>query len=135
LTRTTVPVNSIGWAFCFFFFFLPPPPPPPPLPPPPDDVVVVGANVAAGLAAATAVPPPPPVPPVAGVVGLSGVGAWATTVGPGAAMSPPRFGLIAVPTTKPKPSASAANVLTVCSGTGSLKPDALAVGGAPTGGA
>ncbi len=60
-------------------------------------------------------------------------GAWATTVGLGAAMIPPRFGLIAVPTTKPNPRASAAKVLTVCSGTGSadIQPPAAAGAAAP----
>ena len=47
-------------------------------------------------------------------------------------MIPPRFGLIAVPTTKPNPRASAAKVLTVCSGTGSVKPERPAAGGAIT---
>ncbi len=88
---------------------------------------MVGAGTTTG---ALPTPPPPPVAGV-GVVVLSGGGAWATTVGLGAAMIPPRFGLMAVPTTKPNPSASAAKVLTVWIGTGSTKPDRLAAAVAP----
>ena len=71
-------------------------------------VGLVEATVAAGATTTTGVPPP-----VAGVEGVSGGGACATTVGEGAATIPARFGLIAVPTTTPKPSAMAAKVLTV----------------------
>ena len=59
---------------------------------------------------------------------VAGGGASATTVGLGAAMIPPRLGLIAVPTTTPNPRASAAKRLMVCSGTGGTKPERLAAG-------
>ena len=117
---------------CFFFFFLffffspPPPPPPPPL-----LGAVVDETGATGVAD-TALPPPapPPTPPPMGALGVSGGGgACATTVGLGAAMIPPRSGLIAVPTTTPKPRASAANMLTVCSGIGKANAERLVAAG------
>jgi hypothetical protein len=101
---------------------VPPPPtpvpPPPPLPPPEPEPVVDGVDAAS----AGAEPPegggaPPPPPPV-GAGGVSG-GASAISPGEGAAMMSDTLGLIAVPTTAPKPSASAANALTICGGIGS----------------
>jgi hypothetical protein len=70
---------------------------------------------------------------VAGVAGVAGGGAWATTVGAGAATIPATLGLIAVPTTTPKPRAIAANVLIIWIGMGSIAAQPFAApGGSPT---